>query len=103
MRRLGVRVSENQLWQVNPALSDGIPLDLVVEVAREMWLTRPPWEVAAEAKRRWQEIIDDARALGLARTRGLPAEVPPERVERVKRFGSPEHRAWAFGEGEGGT
>ena len=101
LRSLGVRVSEKQLWQLNPVLSDGVPLGLVVEVARERWLTSPPWEIAAEAKRRWEEVVADARALGLARTRGVPAEVPAERVERVKRFGSPRHRAWAFGEGEG--
>lgn len=101
-RRSGRRLSDKQLREIEPCFRAGIPLGFVLLQSESGSWGESPWDFAGRVYREWQQLVADARVLGQARTQGIPHGLPAERVERVRRHGSAEHRAWAFGgENEG--
>ena len=99
-REVGVRVSEKQLWPLNPAFVAGVPVAFAVDVARGRWHTEKPWDLATRLQREWAELYGAFRQVGRYR-RGLGGTHPsPELLKRVAPYLTPAQVLWAKGEGE---
>lgn len=95
----GIRVSEKQLWPLNPAFVVGVPVAFAVDVACERWHVEPPWKLADRLRREWSELWGAFRQAGREK-QGLETERPAARlVKRVAGYLSQAQILWARGEG----
>jgi len=95
----GVRVTQRQLWPLNPAFVAGVPVSFAVEVARQRWHTEAPWDLGARLQREWAEVWAAVLHVGRYR-RGL--EPKPPAASLLQRAGphlTPAQKLWANAEG----
>jgi len=98
-KEVGVRVTEKQLWPLNPAFVAGVPVAFAVDVARQAWHTTPPWELATRLMREWGELWGAFRQAGRHR-RGLESVRPSAAtVAQVAPYLTAEQILWAKAEG----
>jgi hypothetical protein len=101
--QFGRRLSNKELWHLNPLAVAGVSPQLLLDMAGTWGPAEPPWTFAGRVSVRWQEIVGAARALGMARERGEPHGLADGVVSSVRRYGNAAHIEWAFGVGEAGT
>ena len=95
----GIRVSEKQLWPLNPAFVAGVPVAFAVDVALQRWHSEKPWALADRLSREWAELWAAFRQAGRHK-QGLESERPAARlVSRAAPYLSQAQILWARGEG----
>lgn len=93
----GIRASDRQLWQINPAFEAGVPWTLVYDRVIHSWTVSPPFEIASGLIREWARIKSTAGVLH--RAAGGQAVNRPDQaaLEALARWGTPELIAFAKG------
>lgn len=93
----GIRASDRQLWQINPAFEAGVPWTLAYDRVIHSWTSSPPFEIASGLIREWARIKSTADVLHRESTG--QAVNRPERaaLESLARWGTPELISFAKG------
>lgn len=92
------RISDDQLWQLDPVWGEGVPFDLVWDVALDIWLLEAPWEVRKRAILEWRELVGGMHECHQALAHGEGHLASEHLRERIKRYATPEQLAYAKGE-----
>lgn len=96
--RAGVPLGRKALAWLDIPFSRGVPLELALEVAAAFTWSKHIRELAFELTAAWERVAATARQAAYNRSQGMELYTDRQSLERLRRFGTPQMLADAFGE-----